>query len=67
MKKFYIIKKTVTTGKLALMEEVSKKNLKEAKSYATTTYFFNKVDPTKEQLIVVGESGFNQYYKDNIV
>ena len=67
MASYYIIKKTVATGELDLKEVVSKSNLKEARAYATSAYLFKEIDPTREQLIVVGESGFNQYYKNNIV
>lgn len=62
MKKYYIIKKDRNTGNETILETVSKKNLTEARKYATSTYFFN-IDVFTEELIVVGESGYKQYHK----
>jgi hypothetical protein len=62
MRKYYILVKDVKNNKVELIEIIDAKNVKEARKYATEKYMKIVVSGT-HQLIVVGKSGYEQYYK----
>ena len=62
MRKYYILVKDVKNNKVELVEIIDAKNVKEAKKYATKKYMKIVVSGT-HQLVVVGKSGYEQYYK----
>jgi len=62
MRKYYILVKDMKNDEVELAEVIDMKNVKEAKKYATKKYIKIVVSGT-HQLIVVGRSGYEQYYK----
>ena len=62
MKTYYILVKDMKNDEVELVEVIDAKNVKEARKYATKKYMKIVVSGT-HQLIVVGKSGYDQYYK----
>lgn len=62
MRKYYILVKDMKNDEIEVAEVIDAKNVKEARKYATKKYIKIVVSGT-HQLIVVGKSGYEQYYK----
>jgi hypothetical protein len=62
MRKYYILVKDMKNDEIEMAEVIDAKNVKEARTYATKKYIKIVVSGT-HQLIVVGKSGYEQYYK----
>ena len=61
MKKYYAIKKQ--GNKEELLEEMTAKNLTEARRAATQKYLTSVVLSGTAQLVVVGEAGYKEYHR----